>query len=316
MISSHSEAQGVGSVKSKVAFVLLLILSFVSAAALTFINSAYLEDNYLYSNDVPTVILPILAFVIAFIALVGMLSVNKKSYSTSSLPEKGISSMYVVSLMLVAVYLVIFVMYVLYGAFDIGYGAPIKNNADLLEKLEMATLCYQIMIVLTPIAPIYFVLAGLKKKINAFFGSLTLLWVLAYILRLYFDVTDWVMSPRKLSMICATCFAALFTLYEVRFAFSRGNARKYFFVCALTASFEFSAGLAGVVSSIIGVYPSSFEIPYYMAALMIGVYAFIRLYSLAFASVKTEEPEEIEETEDNEGSNEAEESVESEGSES
>ncbi len=297
-MSSHNRQQSLGSSKSKVAVVLIFVLSVFSAIALSLINRLYMEENYLYANGAPTAVLPILALAAVFVAFFGMIFVKRSDYSVSELPSAGNSALYIISLLFVAEFIAIFILYFMYGAFDIGYGADIKNNAELLEKLDTATLSYQIMIILTPLAPVYFVVAAFKRKISAFFGSVTLLWVLAYILRTYFDVTDWVMSPRKLSMICAMCFAALFILYEIRFSFARGNVRRYFFMSALTAVFCFSAGLAGVLSSLFGAYPSAFEIPYYAVAMMLGIYACVRIYSIAFAFGNCEETEEEEETEE------------------
>ena len=310
MMSSHNEPKSIGSSKLKVTVAIIFVLSVISAIALSVINRLYIAENYLYINGAPTAVLPILAFVTVIVAIFGMLSVRKNDYSPKELPNAGNSLIYTVSLLLVAEFLAIFVLYVMYGAFDIGYGASIKNDASLLEKLETATLFYQLMIILTPLAPVYFVIVAFKQKISSFFGSITLLWILAYILRLYFDVTDWVMSPRKLSMICAMCFAALFMLYEIRFSFGRGNVRRYFFISSLTSVFCFSAGLAGVLSSLFGVFPSSFEIPYYGVAFALGVYAGARIYSLAYAkrTTETEDAEEAEtEAEEDENEEETEE---------
>ncbi|MBE6607707.1 MAG: hypothetical protein E7633_04035 [Ruminococcaceae bacterium] len=282
-MSSNNRPKSITSLKLKITVVLILILSAVSATVFSVINLSYLEENYLYANGAPTTILPILAITSVALAVIGTSFVKKSDYSVKELPSDRTSMIYMLSLFFVALFLAIFVLYVMHGAFDIGYGISIKGNADLMEKLETATLFYQIMIILSPIAPIYFLVMSFKRKTSSFFGTLTLLWILAYILRTYFDITDWVMSPRKLSMLCAMCFAALFILYEVRFSFARGNIRRYFFMSAITTVFCFSAGLTGVISSVLGVYPSSFEIPYYGVAFALGLYAAIRLCSIAFA---------------------------------
>lgn len=289
MMSSSSRPKSITSSKLKITAVLIFVLSALSAVVLSVINSIYMGENYLYVSGAPTLILPILALLALVLAGVGASFVKKDDYLVSELPSDRTSMLYMLSLLFVALFLAAFVMYILNGAYDIGYGQSIKGNAELLEKLETLTLFYQIMIVLTPLAPVYFVISAFKGKTSAFFGSLTLLWILAYILRIYFDITDWVMSPRKLSMLCAMCFASLFFLYEIRFSFARGNIRRYFFVSALTTVFCFSAGLAGVVSSVLGVYPSSFEIPYYAVAFALGLYGAIRVYSVAFAGSEAED---------------------------
>ena len=298
MMLSSNQPKSPSSTKLKIAAVLIFVLSAISAVALSLINSMYMGENYLYENGAPTLVLPILAALALVLAIVGARFVKRDDYSASEIPSDKTSVTYMLSLFFVALFLAIFVLYVMFGTFDIGYGQSISGNADLMEKLETLKLFYQIMIILTPLAPVYFVISAFKGKTSAFFGSVTLLWILAYILRLYFDITDWVMSPRKLSVICAMCLAALFFLYEIRFSFARGNVRRYFFMAALTTVFCFSAGTAGVVSSVLGVYPSSFELPYYAVAFAIGLYSGIRLYSVAFAGCEAEEIEEIEEAEE------------------
>ena len=297
-MSTNNQPKTFALSKLKITAVLIFALSALSAVVLSIINGIYTGENYLYENSAPTLVLPILAILALVLAIVGARFVKKEDYSVSEVPSDKTSVTYMLSLFFVALFLAIFVLYVMFGAFDIGYGQSINGNADLVEKLETLTLFYQIMIILSPLAAVYFVILAFKGKTNAFFGSLTLLWILAYILRLYFDITDWVMSPRKLSMICAMCLAALFFLYEIRFSFARGNIRRYFFMAALTTVFCFSAGTAGVVSSVLGVYPSSFEIPYYAVAFAIGLYSGIRLYSVAFVDTKIEEIEEAEEIEE------------------
>lgn len=291
----NSWPQSITSSKLKITAVIIFALTALSTVVFSFINSMYMGESYLYVNGAPTFVLIILVILAVALAGVGASFVKKSDYSAQELPRDKTSTLYMLSLLFVALFLSIFIMYILKGAYDIGYGQSIKGNAELVDKLETLTLFYQIMIVLTPLAPVYFVISAFKGKTNAFFGTVTLLWILAYILRLYFDITDWVMSPRKLSMICAMCFGALFILYEIRFFFARGNIRRYFFVCALTTSFCLPAGLVGVVSSIVGVYPSSFEVPYYGVAFALGLYGAIRLYSVAFASREAEKTESDEE---------------------
>ena len=301
MMLSSNQPRSLALSKLKKTAVIIFVLSVVSAVALSIINGMCMGENYLYENGAPTIILPILALIAVILALIGARFVKNEDYSICEVPGIKTPATLILSLLFVSLFLAIFILYVMFGAFDIGYGKSIVGNKDLLEELGTLTLFYQIMIALTPLAPVYFVISAFNRKTSAFFGSVTLLWTLAYILRLYFDITDWVMSPRKLSMICAMCFAAMFFLYEIRFSFARGNIRRYFFVSALTTVFCFSSGMAGIISSLSGVYPSSFEIPYYAVALAIGLYSGIRLYFVAFAGCEAEEIEEVEEAEVTEG---------------
>ncbi|MBQ5601951.1 MAG: hypothetical protein IIU77_03905, partial [Clostridia bacterium] len=185
MMLSSNQPKSPSSTKLKIVAVLIFVLSALSAVALSLINSMYMGENYLYENGAPTLVLPILAALALVLAIVGARFVKRDDYSASEIPSDKTSVTYMLSLFFVALFLAIFVLYVMFGTFDIGYGQSISGNADLMEKLETLKLFYQIMIILTPLAPVYFVISAFKGKTSAFFGSVTLLWILAYILRLY-----------------------------------------------------------------------------------------------------------------------------------
>lgn len=265
----------------KASLVLISVLSFCSAVGLTAFNRTYLAQNGLYKNGAALIIPVLLAFFAVGSCIFGALSVES-SDNVSDLPSARRTPLTVVSFVLGAELVSIFIIYMLLGPLDIQYGVGkgILNTPDLAEKMKTALLCYRLMVPLSLFAPIYFVIAAMKNKIDAFFGSITLVWVLLYIMRLYFDVTDWVMSVRKLSVICAMCIFAIFLIHEIRFAFGRGDLRKYFFFSSLSSVFCISCGFAGVCSVFIKVYPLNYELPYYGALLFMGVYAFIR--TLAF----------------------------------
>lgn len=277
----------------KIAVILICAVAVISAIALAVFNRVYLAENGLYLNGAPAA-LPISLTVIAIAACVfGTMNV-RRAHRLDCLPDTGNVALTMLSFLITAEFFAIFIIYFLLGAADLqyGFGGSIESNPALAEKMKAAILCYKILMPLSLFAPIYFIVAAFKKKISALFGSVTLAWIILYILRLYFDVTDWVMSPRKLTMICAMCIAALFILYEIRFAFSRGSSRKYFFFAALASIFCIGCGFAGVFSVLSGVYPLNYELPYYGACLLIGIYALIRVIS--FIPARDDEDEDAE----------------------
>ncbi len=269
-----------GSSYIKIAVILICAVTACSAVALALFNRAFMGDNGLYINGAPTVLPIILVLVSIAVCVYGTMNVRKAS-KLERIPYVSRTPLLVISALLIAEFFAIFLIYILLGPLDIQYGIDmgVANSLELAEKMKMALMCYELLVPLSLFAPVYFVIAAYKKQINAFFGSITLIWMLLYILRLYFDVTDWVMSPRKLTMICAMCIAALFILSEIRFAFGRGSARKYFFFASLSAIFCTSCGFAGICSVFSGAYPLNYEIPYFGVALVIGVYALVRVLS-------------------------------------
>lgn len=258
------------------------VITAFSAIALTAFNRLYMEDNYIYANNSPVILLVILALVAVASAIYGSFSLQRAS-RLSSLPEIGTYGAYgtmITSVLITAFFATAFLLYLVAGPYDIEYfTGEIIPGSSLAKEMKGALGCYMATAVFAPFAGIYFIIVAFKKKINALFGSMTLIWMVLYILRLYFDISDWVMSPRKITMICALCIASLFILYELRFAFGRGSSRKYFVFCSLAAVFCSSCGFAGILSVLFNVYPLRFELPYYAICLMLGVYALIRLGS-------------------------------------
>ncbi len=267
----------------KIAVILICAVTLCSSVMLTVLNKTFIGESGLYLNSAPTALPVILALLSVAVCFYGTMNIRKAS-RLEMLPRASRRTLSVISFLFIAQFFAIFIIYLLLGPLDIQYG--VTNSLELAEKMKAALICYEILIPLSLFAPVYFVLAAFKRQINALFGSVTLIWILLYILRLYFDVTDWVMSPRKLTMICAMCIAAIFILYEIRFALGRGSSRKYFFFTALSAIFCISCGSAGVCSIYFGVYPLNYELPYFGVALLIGVYALVRV--LSFIPKKSE----------------------------
>ncbi len=264
----------------KIAVILICAVAAVSAMALAVFNRLYIGDNGLYVNSAPAAI-PVALAVIAVGAAVFATMHTRSAQRLDALPETGSYALPMLSFVITAEFFAMFIIYLLLGAVDIqyGFGGSIEASPELAEKMKTALFCYKLMMPFSLFAPIYFIVVAFKKRISALFGSVTLIWIMLYILRLYFDVTDWVTSPRKLTMICAMCIAALFILYEIRFTFSRGSSRKYVFFASLSAIFCFACGFAGVFSVLSGVYPLSYELSYFGVCLLIGVYALIRVIS-------------------------------------
>ncbi len=308
-----------GSAYIKMAILIICAVIVFSSMILAVFNRIYIGDNGLYVNGAPTVFLVILALISIAACVFGTMNV-RRALKLDSVPDTGDVSLPMLSVLMAADFFAMFIIYFMLGAVDLqyGFGGSIDNSPELAEKMKTAILCYKLLVPLSLFAPIYFIVAAFKKKISALFGSITLVWIILYVLRLYFDVTDWVMSPRKLTMICAMCIAALFILYEIRFAFSRGSSRKYFFFAALAATFCFCCGFAGVFSIISGVYPVNYELPYYSICLLIGVYALVRVLSFISSGMNEndyddylydnddEYGENIEQSEDNEPTQETE----------
>ncbi len=262
------------------AVVSTVVLSACAAVLLTTFNRTYLAENGLYKNGAPTACLVVLALLAVGVALFGAMNMSSRA-DGEILPKCSYRAQTIISFILVAEFVSIFALYFLLGPIDLQYGVGhgIANIENVTEKMKVALLCYRLLIPLSLFAPIYFVVAAMKKRVDPLFGCVTLVWTLLYILRLYFDVTDWVMSARKLTVICAVCVFAIFLMNEIRFAFGRGSFRKYFFFASLSAVFCIASGFAGVCSVLIKIYPLNYELGYYGVVLFMGLYAIVRVMS-------------------------------------
>lgn len=263
-----------------VSVVLTCILSFCCAVSLTAFNRSYLGENGLYKNSSPVWLLVLLAIMSMGASVFGALNMSSRS-DASLLPKYNGKATVVISVVMIAEFVSIFALYFLLGPLDLRYGVGhgVANMPDIVEKMKIALLCYRLLIPLSLFASVYFVIAAMKKRIDPLFGCITLIWLLLYILRLYFDISDWVMSVRKLTVICAVCVFAMFLMNEIRFAFGRASFRKYFFFASLSAVFCISSGFAGVCSIFIKIYPLNYELGYYGVLLFMGLYALVRVLS-------------------------------------
>lgn len=260
----------------QVAVVVIIVLAVCAAVSLTAFNRSYLGENGLYKNGTP-LILPWLIVILSIAAaLFGALNVSAE-LDVDTLPKCSGKALTLVSVFFASMCVAIFALFFLLGPLDLQYGVGHGVPFGVEAKMKTAILCYRALIPLSLFAPAYFIVAAVKKRVDALFGSVTLVWALVYILRLYFDVTDWVMSVRKITVICALCAFVFFMINEIRFAFGRGCPRKYFFYSALCAIFCLSSGFAGICCVIIKIYPLNYELAYYGAILALGAFAMIRV---------------------------------------
>ncbi len=274
----------------------LYAIAVFAAIALTLVNKIFMADNYLYENGTPSALLLVFALFAVILSFVLAFTVGKviKGKDESVLGKANLARKIIATLFILA-FVAAFLGYLSHGAFDIGYGNPAVNSTGLADRFESVKFIYKLMIVLTPLAGFYFT----SRKTNPLLGAVTIAWLLSYILRLYFDTSDWVMSPRKLSVTFAFCIITLFILYEIRFAFGRGSIRKYMFFGAFGGLSCFVSGFSGIFCSLLGVFPSIFELPYYIIVLLFGIYAFYRVHIIVFDGEKESENKTAEKSEEN-----------------
>lgn len=260
-------------------------LSVICAAVLSCYNGLFIGSDMLYSSKAPA-FLPIAALVLAISAAVAGSITLRREKGLNALPEIPSLLFQILSCLLCAAFLAVTVLYLVSGPHDITGGNMITE--DFYEKMKIPLLCYMIYAIISPLAAMYFLMPAFgKKQTSALFGCITVSWLLLYLVRLYFDVSDMVMAPRKLTVIFAVCMAILFIISEIRFSLARGSSRKYFVYGSLTSVSCISSGVAGAVSALAGIYPTSFDLSYYVLITLIGIYALARLFSLVSFFGKT-----------------------------
>lgn len=128
-------------------------------------------------------------------------------------------------------------------------------------------------------ALLYFVGIFAGKKWS-FAPLLTLVWVCAYMLRVYFDAELLLMSPTRQLTLAALCAIALFLIAEMRLIRGIFSPIFYGIAATLAALFAGASGFGALLLTIVGRLPLSTETIYYAFQLTAALYALFRMRSL------------------------------------
>lgn len=133
-----------------------------------------------------------------------------------------------------------------------------------------------VSLVLALFAAIYFVAVFAGKK-TVYPLLLTLIWVCAYMLRVYFDTSVLLMSPTRQMTLIALAAIALFLIAELRLARDIPSLMLYTVSATLTALFAGVSGFSSLLLTAVGSLPLSTETVYFAFQLMIALFALFRL---------------------------------------
>ncbi len=279
------------SARIKTGAFVILALSIIGAALLSWYNITFIGEDMLYSSHAPS-FLPIIMLLAAVVASVAFSFMLRREKTLNSLPKTNDMAHQVICCLICASLLAITVLYIVLGTRDLNGGTELTDK--LKEDIAIVLTCYMLYAVLAPVASLYFIKSAFgERKISVSLGCVAVLWFLLYLVRLYFDLSDMVEAPRKLTLLFAVCMAVLFLVCEIRFALGNASARKYFIFASLCAVSCISAGFAGGLCAMIGKYPTSVDFSYFVFVLLIGVYALERVFSVAYLPVaaKSEDAE-------------------------
>lgn len=125
-------------------------------------------------------------------------------------------------------------------------------------------------------ALLWFIAIYARKK-WIFAPALTLIWVCAYLLRVYFDSSQLLMSPTRLMTIAALTATIFFLIVEMRLVRGIFSPILYGSAATLTALFAGVSGFSALLLTAVGSLPASTETLYYAFQLCIALFALFRM---------------------------------------
>lgn len=125
-------------------------------------------------------------------------------------------------------------------------------------------------------ATLYFI-GIFTRKISPYSLLLTILWVCAYLLRVYFDTSVLLMSPLRQMTILGLSATIFFLLAELRLVKGRPSYILYSIAATLTALFAGTSGSSALLMTALGRCSVTVETGYYAFQLLIALFALFRL---------------------------------------
>ena len=113
-----------------------------------------------------------------------------------------------------------------------------------LEGLATASLMLKLSLVFAVLGVIYFVVIIVTNKANPLLAILSVAWILAVILRIYYDMTFIITNPVRNFTALALCAAALFLLSEIRYLSGKCSPCFFVFAASLASVFCVASGVS------------------------------------------------------------------------
>jgi|GEM_PF-2081551 len=160
------------------------------------------------------------------------------------------------------------------------------NNTD--DNIHTASALTKITAFAALIAALYFLAVFFIDKTKPVLGIVSGIWILLVLLRLYYDMTEFVQDfLHKLNIVSLGC-AAVFLVAEIFYSVGKPFSRTFAAFGVLACFFCFVSGFPKVILTVFGFYTFGVGTAYALFEVAIALYAFSRLAALAVPSVFNE----------------------------
>lgn len=258
----------------------ILLIAVVAAQSILLLT-CYDSTLGLYKQGFPPLLLRLGYLVIAFLAVSGAVylplnAVKKQVPDAFARPSKEKSSRladFFALLSAASIIGTLIMQIIRLNAYD-HLSILLTNPSDANQTAHIMLIA---SLALAIPAAFYFICIYTGKN-RLYPAVITLLWVCAYLLRVYFDAGILLMSPIRQLTIVALSASALFLVGELRIARGLSATMMYAVFATLTVLFAGAGGISGLLLTAIGATAVSTETLYYAFQLAFALFALVRVY--------------------------------------
>ena len=164
-----------------------------------------------------------------------------------------------------------------------------------LEGLATSSMMLKLSLVFAILGAVYFGVIVVTNKANPLLCILSIAWILAVVLRIYYDMTFVITNPVRCFTALALCSAALFLRSEIRYLMGKCSPCFFAFSASITSVFAIASGVSKLCFIFMGKTLFEAESAYFFFEVAIGIYALSRLLRYtekkAFEEINTEPSE-------------------------
>ena len=260
------------------------VITLAGAALLTVFELAFYDAGIsLFSRGAPSWMIWLLVCVGVLLSVISSLFIQADTFPLKY-PEKNSKFTGISELLCAIVLLLTFVIQLM----------RLGNSSDHLtwlwlntsETLTAAVRMLHISVFLAIVASLYFLFSIITEKSRALLAMVFCLWVFAYLLRIYYDMSVLIVDPVRKLTITALCSILLFMCAEIRMIVGKPSPRIFVCFGLIALFFCGISGISKLVMSFTGFTGFSVQTVYDSFEVAFALYVLSRL--LAFAKDKTE----------------------------
>lgn len=262
---------------------LMTIITLVGAFILTIFELAFYDaGTNLFSSGAPSWVIVLFAIAALLFSVVSCLLINSDTFPLTY-PEKNSKFTDFAELLCAGILILTFAVQLL----KLGYNSDHLTALWLAssDTLVAAVRMLRLSVFLALIASIYFIYSFITEKKNALLAIIFCMWIIAYLLRIYYDMSVIIVDPVRKLTIAALCSMLLFMCAEIRVSVGKPSPRM--FVCFGLLAFFFCgvSGISKLVMWIVNFNGIMTQSVYDCFEITFALYVLSRL--LAFTNAKT-----------------------------